>query len=31
MDWTLGGIPYSVAHYQGSFDVQGNGDLLDIL
>ena len=29
--YTLGGIPHAVAHGQACFDLQGNGDLLDIL
>ncbi len=29
--YTLGGIPYAVAYCQACFDLQGNGDLLDIL
>ena len=28
--FTLDGIPYAVAHCQACFDLQGNGDLLDI-
>ena len=28
---TLAGIPYAVANCQACFDLQGNGDLLDIL